>query len=108
MKKYLVDVGLIFMFLVCHYIASTEIPKFWKKKKDDDKLDAHDGLDLVGNIQKSEGGAKKSLMRRPTIANLSAYHKKTKGKGETIDLEKQFLEKFEKIGKCKICPSINK
>ena len=36
-------------------------------------------------------------MRRPTIANLSAYHKKTKGKGETIDLEKEFLEKFEKI-----------
>ena len=88
----------IFLFSVCHYIASTEIPKFWKKKKDDDKLNAHDGLDLVGNIQKSEGGVKKDLMRRPTIANLSAYHKKTKGKGETIDLEKQFLEKFEKIG----------
>ena len=84
---------------MCHYIASTEIPKFWKRKKDDDKLDAHDGLDLVGNIQKSEGGVKKDLMRRPTIANLSAYHMKTKGKGETIDLEKQFLEKFEKIGK---------
>ena len=91
----------IFLFSVCHYIASTEIPKFWKKKKDDDKLNAHDGLDLVGNIQKSEGGVKKDLMRRPTIANLSAYHKKTKGKGETIDLEKQFLEKFEKIGKDK-------
>ena len=90
---------LTFIVAVCHYIASTEIPKFWKRKKDDDKLDAHDGLDLVGNIQKSEGGVKKDLMRRPTIANLSAYHKKTKGKGETIDLEKQFLEKFEKIGK---------
>ena len=37
-------------------------------------------------------------MRRPTIANLSAYHRRTKGKGEHIDLEKQFLEKFEQIG----------
>ena len=87
------------LFLVCHYIASTEIPKFWERKKDDDKLDAHDGLDLVGNIQKSESGDKKNLLnRRPTIANLSAYHKKTKGQGRTLDLEKEFREKFEKLG----------
>ena len=38
------------------------------------------------------------LMRRPTIANLKAYHNKTKGQGEHINLEKQFLEKFSNIG----------
>ena len=86
------------MFIVCHYISSTEIPKFWKKKKDDANLNADEGLDLIHNIQKNES-KQKDLIRRPTIANLSAYHKRTKGKGgEHIDLEKQFLEKFENIG----------
>ena len=84
---------------MCHYISSTEIPKFWKKKKDDANLNADEGLDLIHNIQKNES-KQKDLIRRPTIANLSAYHKRTKGKGgEHIDLEKQFLEKFENIGK---------
>ena len=38
------------------------------------------------------------LMRRPTIANLKDYHNKTKGQGENINLEKQFLEKFSNMG----------
>ena len=82
---------------VCHYIASTKIPKFWKRAKEEDVADVHEGLDFVEKVQNKKDRTKE-LIRRPTIAHLSAYNKKTKGTGEHLNLEKQFLEKFKSIG----------
>ena len=49
-------------------------------------------------IDSKQGEKEKSnLMRRPTVANLKNYHMKTKGQGELINLEKQFLEKFSNM-----------
>ena len=58
-----------------------------------------DMSDVTNYIIDSKQGHKTDhLMRRPTIANLKAYHNKTKGQGEHINLEKQFLEKFSNMG----------
>ena len=83
---------------MCHYIASTNIPKFWKRKKDEDSPDADGGIEAVSIIQNKKEKANKDFIRRPTIADLSSYHKRNKG-GEHLNLEKQFLENVKTTSK---------
>ena len=63
-----------------------------------------DMSNVTNYIIDSKQGQKADLMRRPTIANLKEYHNKTKGQGEHINLEKQFLEKFSNMGQFKRFP----
>ena len=85
---------------MCHYIASTKIPKFWKRKKDEESPDADGGIEAVSIIQNKKEKANKDLIRRPTIADLSSYHKRTKGnRGEHLNLEKEFLENVKNTSK---------
>ena len=85
--------------LVCHYIASTKL-RLFSKKGSDDEQDVNQDMSNVTNyiIDSKQGQKTDQLMRRPTIANLKDYHNKTKGQGEHINLEKQFLEKFSNMG----------
>ena len=85
--------------LVCHYIASTKL-KLFSRKGSDKEQDVNTDMSNVTNyiIDSKQGQKTDQLMRRPTIANLKEYHNKTKGQGEHINLEKQFLEKFSNMG----------
>ena len=89
----------VFACSVCHYIASTKI-KLFSRKSSDEEQDVNKDMSNVTNyiIDSKHEQKTDHLMRRPTIANLKAYHNKTKGQGEHINLEKQFLEKFSNIG----------
>ena len=89
---------MINQYAVCHYIASTKIPKFWRRGKNEDVADANEGIDFIDKIQR-KADKKKELIRRPTIAHLSAHQKKTKGSGEHLNLEKQFLEKLKQTSR---------
>ena len=82
---------------MCHYIASTKIPKFWKRKKENENMTADEGMEFASKIQSKSEKAKKEFIRRPTIAHLSAYHNK-KGKGEHLNLEKIWLDEFKSTG----------
>ena len=78
---------------MCHYISSTKIPKFWRRQNEEESPDADGGIEAVSVIQNKKDKATKDLIRRPTVADLSSFHKKTKGnRGEHINLEKEFLE----------------
>merc|ERR1739848_689254 len=84
---------------LCHYIASTKV-RFFSRKGSDEEQNVNQDMSNVANyIIDSKQGPKAdiNLMRRPTIANLKNYHMKTKGQGELINLEKQFLEKFSNM-----------
>ena len=84
---------------MCHYIASTKIPKFWEKKSERENMNVTEGLEFVHSIQnKKEKQSAANLNRRPTIAHLSAYNKKG-GKGKTLNLEKQWLDRLQDTGK---------
>ena len=83
---------------VCHYIASTKV-RFFSRKGTDKQHDVNRDMSNVANyIIDSKKKPDSNLLRRPTVANLKDYHSKTKGQGELINLEKQFLEKFSKMG----------
>ena len=82
---------------VCHYIASTKVRFFSRKGKDDQHNVNQDMSNVANYIIDSKKKPDSNLLRRPTVANLKNYHTKTKGQGELINLEKQFLEKFSNM-----------
>lgn len=73
--------------------------RFFSRKGNDKQHDVNRDMSNVANyIIDSKKKPDSNLLRRPTVANLKDYHSKTKGQGELINLEKQFLEKFSKMG----------
>lgn len=90
---------------LCHYISTTSLDFFGPKKGKsfNDEINKA-GLHVAKQLQnpqkvKTEEEERKEFLkgRRATIADLNKYHKKVKGGGETINLEKEFVSKYNNL-----------
>ena len=76
--------------------------RFFHRKGADKQHEVNQDMSNVANyIIESKKTPDSNLIRRPTVANLKNYHSKTRGRGEQINLEKQFLEKFSNMSELK-------